>query len=123
VAAVEVSTDGGRAWARADLIGPRAEYSWTLWEYPWEVAQPGSYTLLARAVSASGRKQPLEHDPLHGGYRIHFCRPVTVHIEAATVAVPQADYESILYDMNAYAEANSRRPLDVDLVFMAGEGI
>jgi DMSO/TMAO reductase YedYZ molybdopterin-dependent catalytic subunit len=124
VAAVEVSTDAGRTWTRADLIGPRAEYSWTLWEYPWEVARPGAYTLLARAVSAGGQKQPMEHDPLRGGYLIHFCRPVTVRVEAAgAVAVGHADYETILYDMNAFAEANSRRPLDVDLEFMAGDGI
>jgi hypothetical protein len=37
--------------------------------------------------------------------------------------VAPADYETILCDMNGHAEANSRRPLDVDLVFMAGEGI
>ena len=29
------------------------------------------YTLLARATSASGQMQPLEHDPLNGGYLIH----------------------------------------------------
>jgi hypothetical protein len=124
VAAVEVSADGGRTWGRADLIGPRAEYSWVLWEYPWEVARPGAYTLLARAVSVSGQKQPFEHDPMCGGYLIHFCRPVTVLVEAVGAApVAHADYETIVYDMNAYAEANSRRRLDVDLEFMAGEGI
>jgi DMSO/TMAO reductase YedYZ molybdopterin-dependent catalytic subunit len=32
VAAVEVSTDGGATWARAELLGPHAPYSWTLWE-------------------------------------------------------------------------------------------
>jgi hypothetical protein len=73
-----------------------------------------------RADSAGGQEQPLEHDPLREGYLIHFCRPVTVRVEAA---VAHTDYESILYDLNAYAEANSRRPLDVDLEFMAGEGI
>jgi DMSO/TMAO reductase YedYZ molybdopterin-dependent catalytic subunit len=124
VAAVEVSADGGRSWGRADLIGPRAEYSWTLWEYLWEVARSGTHTIMARAMSVSGRRQPMEHDPLHEGYLIHFCRPVTVRVEAVDAAsVPPADYETILYDMNAYAEAISRRPLDVDLEFMAGEGI
>jgi hypothetical protein len=57
------------------LIGPRAEHSWTLWEYPWEVARPGSYTLLARAVSASGQKQPLEHDPSTRGTGFTFAGP------------------------------------------------
>jgi hypothetical protein len=34
-----------------------------------------------------------------------------------------ADAETILYDMNAYAEENMRRPLDLELAFSAGEGI
>jgi len=58
VAAVEVGIDGGQVWSRAELIGPRAPYSWTLWEYLWEVAEAGTYALLARAVSASGQVQP-----------------------------------------------------------------
>src|SRR4051812_29049918 len=39
VARVEVSTDGGRDWGEAALVGPQAAYSWTLWEYLWEVAE------------------------------------------------------------------------------------
>jgi len=41
VAAVEVSTDGGATWSGAELLGPRAPYSWTLWEYLWEVGAAG----------------------------------------------------------------------------------
>src|SRR6202011_3189062 len=115
VAAVEVSTDGGASWGRADLIGPRAEYSWTLWEYLWEVARPGPHTLMARAVSTSGQKQPSEHDTLRAGYLIHFCRPITVRVESAAAPAAHGDYDTLVYDMNAYAEANSRRRLDVDL--------
>src|SRR4051812_6012140 len=36
VSRVEVSTDGGRTWNDATLMGPQAAYSWTLWEYLWE---------------------------------------------------------------------------------------
>src|SRR5262249_124977 len=32
VSRVEVSIDHGQTWAGAELIGPRAPYSWTLWE-------------------------------------------------------------------------------------------
>ncbi len=124
VAAVEVSTDAGRTWSRADLVGPQARYSWTLWEYFWEVAQPGRYTLLARALAADGRTQPREHDPLHGGYLIHHSRPVAVQVGAAQVArAARGDVDALLYDMNAFAEENARRPLDVELVFSEGEGI
>jgi hypothetical protein len=33
------------------------------------------------------------------------------------------DIDSLRYDMNAFAEANARRPLDVDLDFSLGAGI
>jgi DMSO/TMAO reductase YedYZ molybdopterin-dependent catalytic subunit len=124
VARVEVSTDGGRHWCAADLIGPRAPYSWTMWEYLWEVAQPGEYTLLSRTVSASGQVQPSQHDPLLGGYLIHFSRPTVVEVLRTRRSHDEpADADTLLYDMNAYAEENTRFPLDVELVFTGGEGI
>ncbi len=124
VASVEVSTDGGQHWNSADLIGPRAPYSWALWEYLWEVAEPGPYTLLARAVSSSGQMQPSQHDPMLGGYLIHHSRPNIVQVlRTRRVRDERADAETLLYDMNAYAEENTRFPLDVELAFTGGEGI
>jgi DMSO/TMAO reductase YedYZ molybdopterin-dependent catalytic subunit len=124
VAAVEVSTDDGRTWDEARLIGQQAPYSWTLWEYLWETGEPGKYTLLARAISSGGHVQPAEHDPLAGGYLIRHSRPTVVQVGAARQAPARlADAEALLYDMNAYAEENARLPLDVDLAFSGGEGI
>jgi DMSO/TMAO reductase YedYZ molybdopterin-dependent catalytic subunit len=121
---VELSTDGGASWSQAELIGPRAPYSWTMWEYLWEVGEPGTYMLLARATSASGRRQPTAHDPLNAGYLIHHPRPLTVRVEEARApAAAQGDWEAMVYDMNAYAEDNSRMRLDVEMEFSAGEGI
>src|SRR5262249_15256705 len=99
---VEISTDGGQSWSDAELRGPHAPYSWTLWEYLWEVAQPGRYALLARAKSAGGRIQPLSHDPLLGGYHIQFARPREVFIEAQKRSHDRpADLDALAYDMNA----------------------
>jgi DMSO/TMAO reductase YedYZ molybdopterin-dependent catalytic subunit len=124
VARVEVSTDGGETWGEAELLGPRARYSWTLWEYLWEVAQPGAYTLMARATSTNGQTQPTEHDPLNGGYQIHFCRPTGVQVASTQRGEDSADnLHALVYDMNAFAEENSRLPLDLALEFTAGEGI
>jgi DMSO/TMAO reductase YedYZ molybdopterin-dependent catalytic subunit len=124
LATVEVSTDSGKSWGLARLIGPQAPYCWSLWEYAWEVAEPGEYTLLARATSASGQVQPTEHDPLCGGYLIRHSRPTVVRV-ARGRAVPMriGDAEMFLYDMNAYAEENARIPLDVEMTFTGGEGI
>jgi hypothetical protein len=124
VARVEISTDGGRSWNAADLTGLRAPYSWTLWEYLWEVAQPGQYSLMARAISTGGREQPRAHDPRCGGYMIHFVRPTEVRVESARrIQEARADIDTLLYDMNAYAEENTRFPLDVEMQFAEGEGI
>jgi DMSO/TMAO reductase YedYZ molybdopterin-dependent catalytic subunit len=124
VAAVDVSTDAGETWSPAQLTGPQAPYSWTLWEYLWEVAEPGPCTLLARATSASGQVQPFEHDPLCAGYLIRHSRPTHVVVGAARAAPERlGDVAVLLYDMNSYAEENARLPLDVELVFSDGEGI
>jgi DMSO/TMAO reductase YedYZ molybdopterin-dependent catalytic subunit len=124
VARVEVSTDAGRTWNDAELLGLRAPYSWSLWEYLWEVSEPGTYSLLTRATSVSGQVQPAEHDLLNGGYEIHFSRPTEVSV-AGTLRGwdDRGDVDTFLYDMNAYAEENSRLPLDVTLEFAGGEGI
>lgn len=124
VARVEVSTDGGTSWTQTQLIGPRAAYSWCLWEYLWEIGVPGPYRLMARAVSESGQIQPTEHDLLRGGYEITFSRPTDVTVERTQRGLAQrSDLSALVYDMNAFAEENSRLPLDVDLEYAEGAGI
>jgi DMSO/TMAO reductase YedYZ molybdopterin-dependent catalytic subunit len=123
VARVEVSTDGGTSWNAARLLGMQQPYSWTLWEYLWEADRPGTHTLLTRAVTASGAVQPAEHDPHNGGYLIHHSRPLAVEVAPRREAAAPFDALSLVYDMNAFAEENSRRRLDVELEFAVGEGI
>lgn len=124
VARVEVSVDGGASWSDAELLGPRARYSWALWEYLWEVTRPGAYSLLARATSSSGQTQPTAHDPLNGGYQIHFCRPTAISVTGAQHGEDLlGDVQALVYNMNAFAEENRRLPLDVAIEFVGGEGI
>ena len=124
IAAVEISTDAGRTWNRAELLGPQARHSWTLWEYLWEVAEPGDHVLLARAVSRAGQVQPTQHDPLNGGYQVHFSRPRTVRVERTRrIHDQRSDADLLVYDMNAFAEENMRFRLDIEMDFTSGEGI
>ncbi|MGH7128606.1 MAG: sulfite oxidase [Planctomycetaceae bacterium] len=124
VAAVELSLDGGRTWGRTELVGPRAPYSWCLWEYLWEVAAPGEYTLLSRAISSSGRIQPLRHDALSGGYLINFSRPTHVRIDPARRSHAFAgDTASLVREMHQLAEERSKYRLDVELDLTSGAGI
>ncbi len=123
VARVDVSTDNGLTWNAARLLDPAAPYSWTFWEYAWNVEKPGQYSLRVRATTADGTSQPEEHDALRGGYMINFIRPTAVEVVVLepTEAAPRA--ETLLYDMNSFAETNARLPLDVHLEFSEGGGI
>ena len=55
---VEVSVDGGRTWADADLGEPVSEFAWCGWTYEWD-AEPGEHELCCRASDAAGSTQPL----------------------------------------------------------------
>jgi DMSO/TMAO reductase YedYZ molybdopterin-dependent catalytic subunit len=123
VSRVEVSISGGANWSDATLIGPQAPYSWTLWEYLWQAETPGDLTVLVRAISSRGRVQPSSHDTLHGGYLIHHSRPLHLRVAAKHQDAELADAQTIMYDMNAYAEEQTRLPLDVEMEFAFGEGI
>ncbi|MFD9593524.1 sulfite oxidase [Kitasatospora sp. NPDC059973] len=55
---VEVSTDGGRRWHRAELRDePRAD-NWTRWSLDWRPDRTGPYELRARATDRRGNTQP-----------------------------------------------------------------
>lgn len=68
VVGVEVSLDGGRSWARAELEGKQSEGAWQVWRYRWRAATKGSYVVAARATDSSGRVQPVATPWNHGGY-------------------------------------------------------
>lgn len=123
VARVDVSTDGGRTWHAAHLTGLRQPYSWCQWESLWTVTAPGNYALVARAHSESGRTQPFEYDPDNLGYLINTVRPVEVTVEAGAAAADFADRGAWIDYLEAYAQENTRRPLDVELALTGGDGI
>jgi DMSO/TMAO reductase YedYZ molybdopterin-dependent catalytic subunit len=84
VTRVEVSSDGGRTWAPARLLGEPVRHAWRLWEYAWRVpAQAGRVRLLARATDARGRTQPLQRDPDRRNYAISHVLPVEVDVRRA----------------------------------------
>lgn len=58
IAAVEVSTDGGRSWSQADVQAPLSPFTWVLWRKAWTPAGEGSYTLVVRARDSGGTLQP-----------------------------------------------------------------
>jgi sulfane dehydrogenase subunit SoxC len=67
VAAVEVSTDAGRSWQRAELGSRRSPWAWVGWSFAWE-ATPGTHELCSRATDEAGNTQPMEVPWNTGGY-------------------------------------------------------
>lgn len=57
---VEVSSDGGRSWADAELGQAAGDSSWWPWSYRWEASEEGEYELCCRATDSAGNSQPTE---------------------------------------------------------------
>ena len=58
VSKVEVSTDGGRNWQEAALLGNPVPNAWREWELLWRGTSPGHYILMARATDSADNTQP-----------------------------------------------------------------
>ena len=67
VAAVELSTDGGLTWERAELGPAESRWAWRGWRHEWD-ARPGRHELCCRARDEAGNEQPLEQRWNLGGY-------------------------------------------------------
>ncbi len=80
IASVQVSTDGGGTWHFARLMEPQATYAWRMWELPWQVEKPGTYTLMARATDTSGASQPFGYDLDLNGFEVNQIQPVRVEV-------------------------------------------
>ena len=80
---MQVSTDGGVTWRFARLLDAgenNSPYAWRQWELPWEVKEPGTYTLMARATDTSGAAQPFAYDLDKNGFLVNQVQRVTVQV-------------------------------------------
>ncbi len=81
IASVEVSTDGGENWHKAQLLGESVPYAWRLWHYDAPaISQPGRYLLMARATDCRGRTQPIERDANLENYVISHVIPIPITV-------------------------------------------
>lgn len=65
---VEVSSDRGRRWSAARLVGPDAPGAWRGWEADVALTTSGAQSLMCRATDGQGMVQPMTAVPNPGGY-------------------------------------------------------
>ncbi|MBM3470403.1 MAG: molybdopterin-binding oxidoreductase [Armatimonadetes bacterium] len=63
IAEVQVSTDEGRTWARAEVKKPLGPHTWVLWGALWVPSRPGEYALRVRARDGGGVMQTAAEAP------------------------------------------------------------
>jgi len=79
VRAVDVSSDGGRSWRTARLVGTARPGAWRTWEADVSV-RPGPALIMARATDATGAVQPMQATPNPGGYANNSIHGVPIHV-------------------------------------------
>lgn len=83
VSRVDVSTDGGKTWRRAQLVGPDlGRFAWRQFVLPVNLAA-GEYTLVSRATDTKGNVQPERTKVNGGGYSHNDWRGPAVRIKVA----------------------------------------
>jgi DMSO/TMAO reductase YedYZ molybdopterin-dependent catalytic subunit len=78
---VELSTDGGATWSKANLTGEAKRNAWRLWEFDWRTPPKViKQILVARATDSLGRTQPAQRDPDRGTYMINHLLPIEMEV-------------------------------------------
>jgi len=81
VAKVEISTDDGRTWQSAKLVGEDTPYAWRQWEHGWHASEAGPRAILSRATDDRGNVQPLTSPWNPGGFLWNGVDRVRVHVK------------------------------------------
>jgi len=85
VSKVEISSDDGRNWAPAKIIGTGTKYGFRKWTYIWEVRE-GEHTLISRATNEAGQTQPLQQEWNPSGYLWNVAQARTVLVSKSAPA-------------------------------------
>jgi DMSO/TMAO reductase YedYZ molybdopterin-dependent catalytic subunit len=82
IVGVDVSTDEGRTWQQAELLGEAAPYAWRQWRFLWQANDTGPHTILSRAIDERGEVQPVASPWNPGGFLWNGMDRVRVRVDA-----------------------------------------
>jgi hypothetical protein len=80
IAAVEISTDAGQSWRPATLERELGRFAWRGFRWQLDTSKTGPGSILARAVSRSGARQPDKLTPNPSGYHHNLVQSVALEI-------------------------------------------
>lgn len=82
VTAVDVSTDFGVTWKKAELMPPPNPHAWQRWRVELSFPTKGYYEVWARATDSKGRMQPFAVNWNPKGYLNNSMHRIAVRVEA-----------------------------------------
>lgn len=82
VAKVDLSTDDGKTWQPAQLLGVDQPYAWRQWQFSWLAQVPGTFPIVCRATDEHGNTQPAISDWNPGGFLWNGWDRVSVQVNA-----------------------------------------
>ena len=80
IAAVEISTDAGQSWRPATLEREQGRFAWRGFRWRLDTHTAGTVSILARAVSRSGARQPDRLTPNPSGYHHNLVQSVSLEV-------------------------------------------
>lgn len=81
IAEVQVSTDDGATWEKAELADSENPRAWRRWQFVWQPAGGGHYVLRVRARDGAGNSQPESADWNYRGYVNNAVQALSVIVE------------------------------------------
>lgn len=80
VTSVDISTDGGRTWTKADLGPDKSQFGWRQWAFSFRPDRESYYNVMARATDGSGATQPFAQEWNPSGYGWNVVQRVGVNV-------------------------------------------
>jgi sulfite dehydrogenase (cytochrome) subunit A len=80
ISQVEISSDRGATWRRAQLGRDLGPYSFREWSANWTLSRPGNYRVMVRAINRMGESQPFEPRWNPAGYMRNVIEHIDLHV-------------------------------------------